>query len=300
MEKQISKFHGVITAIVTPFKTSDGSVDDNGLKELVEYQIANGVGGVYPIGTTGEGLLLSEKEKHHVIEKVLEYVNGRLLVIPQVGCLTQEDTIKLALFAKKAGADAVGLLPPFYYSIPADSMVRYFIAVAKEIAPLPAFLYNIPSNAKNDVTPSIVQRVVAEAPNVIGIKDTSKDMDRFEAYISTMGPDFRSIVGADSLFFPSLTVGGCGTVTAAGNAYPELFVALYNAFINGDWTKAKEYQYQINRVRAIMHEGPQISSYKAVLRMKGLNIQGTRQPIRDVLPDEYQKMYTKLKAIDMV
>lgn len=300
MEKNILRFHGVITAIVTPFKTSDGSVDDKGLKELVEYQFANGVSGVYPIGTTGEGLLLSEKEKHHVIEKVLEVAGGRMLVIPQVGCVTQEDTIKLALFAKKAGVDAVGLLPPFFYSIPADSMVRYFVAVAKEIAPLPAFLYNIPSNAKNDVIPSVVQRVVAEAPNVIGIKDTSKDMDRFEAYIAAMGPDFRTIVGADSLFFPSLTVGGCGTVTAAGNAYPELFVALYNAFTKGDWAKAKDYQFQINRVRAIMHEGPQISSYKAVLRMKGLSIEGTRQPIRDITADEYQKMYSKLKAIEMV
>lgn len=300
MDNQKSKFHGVITAIVTPFKPVDGTIDDNGLKELIEYQISNGVGGVYPIGTTGEGLLLSEKEKYHVIDKVLEFANGRLLVIPQVGCLTQEDTIKLALFAKKAGVDAVGLLPPFYYSFPADSLVKYFITVAKKIAPLPAFLYNIPSNAKNDVTPSIVQRVVAEAPNVIGIKDTSKDMDRFEAYIAAMGSDFRTIVGADSLFFPSLTVGGCGTVTAAGNAYPELFVALYNAFIDGDWNKAKEYQYRINRVRAIMQEGPQISSYKAVLRMKGLTIEGTREPIRDITSDEYQKMYSKLKAIEMV
>lgn len=300
MENKKSGFQGVLTAIVTPFNTTDGSIDDLGLKELIEYQAAQGVQGVYPIGTTGEGLLLSEKEKYHMIEKVLEFANGQLLVIPQVGCLTLEDTIKLALFAKRAGVDAVGLLPPFYYSIPADSMVNYFITVAKEIAPLPAFLYNIPSNAKNDVTPSIVQRVVAEAPNVIGIKDTSKDMDRFEAYIAAMGSDFRTIVGADSLFFPSLAVGGYGTVTAAGNAFPELFVALYQAFKSGEWEKAKDYQYRINRVRAIMHEGPQISSYKAVLRMKGLSIEGTRLPIRDITTDEYQKMYTKLKAIDMV
>ncbi|MHB8089474.1 MAG: dihydrodipicolinate synthase family protein [Anaerolineaceae bacterium] len=300
MENPNSRFHGVITAIVTPFKKADGGIDEDGLKELIEFQVANGVQGVYPIGTTGEGLLLLEKEKHHVIERVLDYSRGRLLVIPQVGCVTQEETTRLALYAMKAGVDAVGLLPPFFYSIPADSMVRYFVSIANRISPLPAFLYNIPANAKNDITPSIVQRVVAEAPNVIGIKDTSKDVDRFEAYISTMGTEFRTIVGADSLFFPSLTVGGCGTVTAAGNAYPELFVSLYNAYKLGDWEKAKNYQYQINRVRAIMHEGPQISTYKAVLRMKGLSIQGTRQPIRDLLPDEYQKMYTKLMAINMV
>ena len=295
-----ARFQGVITAIVTPFNTSDGSIDVNGLKELLEYQISQNVNGVYPIGTTGEGLLLSENEKRFMIEKVLEIVNGRILVIPQVGCLTQADTIDLALFAKKAGVDAVGLLPPFYYSIPPDSMVNYFVTVANVIDPLPAFLYNIPSNAKNDVTPSIVKRVVAQAPNVIGIKDTSKDMDRFQNYLSTMEPEFRTIVGADSLFYMSLTAGGSGTVTAGGNAYPELFVALYQAYINGDWQQAKHYQTEINRVRSIMKEGPDISSYKAVLRMKGLDIKGTRLPIRDITEEEYQKMYSKLKAIEMV
>jgi dihydrodipicolinate synthase/N-acetylneuraminate lyase len=300
MENKYSKFHGVITALVTPFKPADGSVDDDGLREVVEYQIASGVQGLYPIGTTGEGLLLTEKEKHHVVEKILKYVDGRILVIPQVGCINQEDTERLALFAKSAGADAVGLLPPLFYSIPADSMIRYFAAIANKVAPLPVFLYNIPSNAKNDITPSIVKGVAAKADNVIGIKDTSKDLDRFEAYIAAMGTEFRSVIGADSLFYPSLAVGGCGTVTAAGNAYPELFVSLYKAFRAGDWEKAKSVQFLINKVRAIMHEGPQITSYKAVLRMKGYNIQGCRQPIRDMTPDEYTSMETKLKAIDMI
>lgn len=300
MENSISRFRGVITALVTPFNKLNGSVDDDGLKDLIEFQISSGVQGIYPIGTTGEGLLLTEKEKHHVIEKSLEYVKGRILVIPQVGCVTQAETEKLALFAKNAGVDAVGLLPPFFYSIPSDSLIRYFIEVANKILPLPVFLYNIPSNAKNDIAPATVKAVVAETNNVIGIKDTSKDLDRFEAYVSTMGTEFRSIVGADSLFFPALAVGGCGTVTAAGNAFPELFVALYKEYISGKFEKAKILQYQINQVRKIMHEGPQISSYKAVLRMRGHNAFGSRLPIRDATPEEYQNMYAKLKAINMV
>lgn len=300
MEHKNSRFHGVITAIVTPFKRENGTLDEAGLKELIEFQISNGVHGIYPIGTTGEGLLLSDKEKRYAIDKVLEFVNGRIQVIPQIGCITKEETENLALFAKSAGVDAVGLLPPFYYSIPADSLVRYFVSVANVISPLPVFLYNIPSNAKNDITPSIVKRAVAETDNIVGIKDTSKDLDRFEAYITTMGNEFHSVIGADSLFFPALAVGGCGTVTAAGNAFPNLFVALYDAYKMGDWEKARILQFQINQVRAIMHEGPQIASYKAVLRMKGMNIHGTRQPIRDLSPDEYQTMLTKLNNINMV
>jgi 4-hydroxy-tetrahydrodipicolinate synthase len=300
MENKYSKFHGVITALVTPFHAEGEEIDFDEIAELIDFQISKGVNGVYPIGTTGEGLLLSEKEKHQVIEKVLKEVNGRILVIPQVGCITKEETVSLALFSKSVGVDAVGLLPPFFYSIPAESLIRYFVSISNIISPLPVFLYNIPSNAKNDITPAILKKVVAETDNVIGIKDTSKDMNRFESYVSTMGKQFRSVVGADSLFFPALAVGGCGTVTAAGNAYPELFVALYNAYQAGEWEKAKALQYQINQVRDIMHEGPQIVSYKAVLRMKGLHIQGSRQPIREITTDEYNNMANKLTAIDMI
>ncbi len=300
MENKYSKFHGVITALVTPFIDDQEQIDFDGIAELIEFQISKGVNGVYPVGTTGEGLLLSEIEKHAVIEKVMKEVKGRILVIPQVGCITQHETESLALFSKSVGVDAVGLLPPFYYSIPANSLIKYFISISNKISPLPVFLYNIPSNAKNDITPAIVKKVVAETDNVIGIKDTSKDINRFEAYISTMGKEFRSVVGADSLFLPALAVGGCGTVTAAGNAYPELFVALYDAYRLGEWEKAMALQYQINQVRDIIHEGPQIVSYKAVLRMKGLNIKGSRQPIREITTIEYENMATKLKAIEML
>jgi 4-hydroxy-tetrahydrodipicolinate synthase len=290
------KLTGVITALVTPFR-EDGSVDLEMLEELVEFQINHGVKGLYPIGTTGEGLLLTPEEKRNVIKKVIEVVDGRIKVIPQVGSLTLQETVDLGLFARDCGADGVGLLPPFYYTIPAEGITDYFITVAKVLDPLPAALYNIPTNAKNSVTVQITKAVVAQAPNVIGIKDTSKDLGLFESFISTMGPDFAVIVGADALFYASLAVGGSGTVTAAGNAYPELFVQLYDAFQSGDWESARMLQYRINEVRAIIKAGPPLASYKAVLNLRGVKVGGMRRPFRDVTSQEMEMLDSRLHEI---
>jgi 4-hydroxy-tetrahydrodipicolinate synthase len=300
MQIDINKFRGVLVALVTPFDSKNGPVDVYGLSRLVEFLIESGVNGFYPIGTTGEGLLLSMAEKKFVIEKVMDLAAGRAIVIPQIGSLSFEDTIELGRFARDLGVDGVGVLPPIYYSIPSEEIVTYFLEIAQVLDPLPIFLYNIPSNAKNDITPAIAESISSEAPNVIGIKDTSKDIGRFESYIATMGSDFAVIVGADALFFPSLTVGGYGTVTAAGNAIPELFVQLYNAYQNTDWAMARDLQYRINQVRAVIKSGPAIASYKAALRLRGVPVSGMRSPFRDVTAEEFKTLEAKMRSIGFV
>lgn len=289
------RFYGVIPAVLTPFK--NGKVDTDALTRLVNFMIDEGVHGLYPCGTTGEGMLMNSEERKLVAETVVKAARGRVPVMVHVGTFATADTIDLALHAKSIGADAIGVVAPYFYSFDKVSLIEHFKAVANAVPDMPVYIYNIPGNAKNDVTPDVVKKVADACPNVAGVKDSSKDVARLEDYIQSLGPKYDVIVGSDALLLPALVMGGTGVISAVANVFPKEVCAVYEAFKAGDMEKARELQYKVNQLRDALKDGPYLAAFKAALRLRGIEFGGMKAPLRELSEDGVAKLEVGLKAL---
>lgn len=292
------KFHGVIPAVLTPFK--NGRIDVAAVRRHVDFMIEDGVHGFYPCGTTGEGILLSVEERKTMAKAVVDAAAGRVPVMVHVGAASTEQTLELALHAKAIGADAVGIVAPFFYSVDKVGIIQHYTTVAKALGDFPVYLYNIPGNAKNDVTPDIVATVAAACDNVVGVKDSSKDIGRLAAYALKMGPEFSVIVGSDALVLPALTVGGCGVISAVANAFPKEVVVVYEAFRAGEFGEAMELQAKLNRLRSALQTGPYLAAYKAALRLRGVDFRGAKAPMREMDDADVEKLKEQLTRLGLL
>lgn len=287
-------FHGVVPALLTPFRNDQ--VDTAALRRLVDFLVDHGVHGLYPNGTTGEGMLMNAAERMLVAETVVETVRGRVPVMVHVGSFSTSETIALARHAKSIGADAIGVVSPYFYSLDKESMFQHYLRVAESVPDLPVYIYNIPGNTRNDVSPDLAKRIAEACPNVVGVKDSSKDVARLEAYIEALGSDYTVLVGSDALILPSLAVGGAGVISAVANVFPREVVAVYDAYCNGDLTTAKMQQYKVNRLRDILKQGPYLASFKAALEMRGIQFGGMKSPLRELSDEQRAKLRADLEA----
>lgn len=290
--------HGVIPAILTPFKNDE--VDYDTLARYTDWLINHGVHGLFPVGTNGEGLLLSTEERQKVAETVVKAAAGRVPVLVHTGAASTRETIALTRHAQAIGAAGAGVVAPFYFPHDDLGLEEHFVAVAQAVPDFPIYIYNIPGNAKNDVKPKVVAAVAKRCPNVVGIKDSSKDLSRFEDYIATLGPNFTVIIGTDALVYPAMTMGGAGVVSAVANVFPEHMVALYNAIVAGDSVKAQKLQYFANQLRDAMKIGPYVAPYKKALALRGFPIGGVRRPLRDMTEAEEAKMKEALLKLGVL
>lgn len=291
------QFGGVIPALLTPFK--GGTVDTAALARLVDFLIESGVHGLYPCGTTGEGMVMSAAERKLVAETVVRVARDRIPVMVHVGAASTAETVELALHARSIGAAAIGVVAPYFYSVDKMGLVRHFQAVADAVPGLPVYLYNIPGNAKNDVTPDVAKQAADACHNIAGVKDSSKDLTRLEDYVQTLGPDYAVLVGSDALFLPALTVGGTGVISAVANVFPREVLAVYEACKAGDMAKARENQYRLNQLRNALKEGPYLAAYKAALRLRGMEFGGMKAPLREMPPEGVAKLKAALEKLNV-
>lgn len=227
------KFHGSITALVTPFKS--GKVDESALVKIVKDQIANGTDGLVPVGTTGESPTLTHDEHHRVIQIVVQAAAGRVPVIAGTGSNSTDEAVSLTKFAKKAGADGALLAAPYYNKPTQEGLYRHYAAVAK--TDLPIVLYNIPGRSVVNISPDTVARL-AKIPNIVAIKEASGSMDQ-ASHIMTLC-DIDVLSGDDSLTLPLLAMGGKGVISVVSNLVPKDVSAMVDAFFAGDHEKARK------------------------------------------------------------
>jgi 4-hydroxy-tetrahydrodipicolinate synthase len=282
---------GPISAMVTPFD-EHGNVNREVTARLAVWLADKGIDGLFIGGTTGEGLLLSLDERKGLTEVVVSAVGSRVRVIVHAGCMTTADTARLAAHAQKAGASAAAVLSPFFYGADRIAMVEHFAAVAKAAPGFPIYLYNIPENAKNKITADIIMEVSKQAPNLAGIKDSSKDMVFLQKLVSMAPEGFSVLVGSDSVLLPGLSVGAVGGVSAASTAFPEVVVEIVKAFREGDLPKARASQQRLNALLDMLKIGPTPAGYKAALTRRGIPVGGVRAPLRNLTPEE-QKRFEK-------
>jgi 4-hydroxy-tetrahydrodipicolinate synthase len=206
--------HGTFTALVTPFNT-DGSVDYGALRELVNWQIASGVEGIVPVGTTGESPTLDMEEHLKVIEVTIEAAAKKAIIIAGTGANSTSEALELTREAKQMGADATLQVTPYYNKPNAEGMFRHFTAVAD--LGLPVVLYNVPGRAGKEIPLETVVRLAAN-PMVIAIKEAAGNVDRVSAILNAC--EMTVLSGDDSLTLPMISVGASGVISVASNVIP--------------------------------------------------------------------------------
>jgi 4-hydroxy-tetrahydrodipicolinate synthase len=276
------ELRGIITALVTPFSIS-GDVDENALEELVQFQVRSGVHGLFALGSTGMGPAMEPDERKRVAETVVHTVNGKIPVIVQVGDINPKIALDLARHAEEIGADAVASLTPFYYQAGAEATIQHYTRLTHETK-LPVLVYNIPRNTGNNVDAKLL-RQLSQIPNVVGIKDSSRDFTQLLDYLEVVPEDFTVINGTDSYHFSAFCAGVKAAVSASANIVPELFVRMYEAYKSRDLARGQELQQRINRVRQETTDPP-LAPLLEALKIRGLKSGQVRPPLRRMSTEE--------------
>ena len=231
-------FKVVITALITPLR--EGKVDQAAFTRLLERQIAAGIHGVVPMGTTGESASLSLDEHKRVVELCVQVAAGRTRVIAGAGSSATEKSIELVRHAKTVGADGALVVTPYYNRPSQAGLALHFEAIAEAVQ-LPVLLYNVPGRTGVDMSNETVARLAAH-PNIVGIKDATGDLGRVSWMRANIGGQFDLISGDDPSYLGYHAQGGVGVISVTSNVAPEAMVALHEAAAAGDYATARDWQ----------------------------------------------------------
>jgi 4-hydroxy-tetrahydrodipicolinate synthase len=268
-------FKGVITALITPFR--DGTVDEKAFVALVERQIAAGVHGLVPVGTTGETATLSYEEHRRVVELCVETARGRAFVIAGAGANATDEAVGLTAHAKAVGADAALVVAPYYNRPSQEGLYQHFKAI-NDAVQLPVVVYNVPSRTSVDIANETLERLSA-LPNIVGVKDATGDLPRASMQRLTCGPEWNLLTGDDPSALGYMAHGGHGVISVTSNVAPEACVAFMEACLNGQWETALYWQDRLIRLHRALFFDASPSPTKAALAMLGLCEEDTRLPI---------------------
>ena len=268
------QLQGCYTAIVTPFR--NGEVDYPAFKALVEEQIAGGVAGLVPVGTTGESPTLSHREHNELIGKCVEYVNGRCLVIAGTGANSTAEALELTKHAATAGADATLQVTPYYNKPSSEGLYRHFSLIADQ-GGLPVVLYNVPGRAGRDIDLKTVQRLSAN-PNIVAIKEAGGSVDRVSQILEVC-PDFTVLSGDDSLTLPMMSLGARGIISVASNLVPAAVSAMVGCALRGEWEQARAWHYKLYPLFRDLFVETNPIPIKAAMAMTGKIAEEYRLPL---------------------
>ena len=264
------RLKGVVIPMITPMN-EDSTVDDDSLKNFVNFLVEAKTDALYPNGTNGESLLMSQAEREHIAEVIAEANDHRLPLFIQCGSMTTAETASHAQHAVKIGADGIGVMSPAFFGMDEESLFQYYAAVIKKLPmDFPVYVYNIPGCTANDVSPALLHRLMATFENVVGIKYSNPNLMRVEDYLNTDCRVPELLIGCDSLFLQCLTTGGVGTVTGPGSVFYERFNRLYRQFQEGDFQGAMETQKKIVETDRKLAGIPGIPALKTLLKMRGV------------------------------
>ena len=288
----MNPFRGAFVAIVTPF--IDGKIDEQGLKDLIEMQIAGGTHGIVPCGTTGESATMSHAEHHRVVELTIETVNGRVPVLAGTGSNSTSETIELTRHAKEAGAAGALVITPYYNKPSQEGLYQHFKAVA-EAVDIPMILYNVPSRTSIDMVAATVARC-AEIKNIVGIKEATADMNRACDVIRQCPDDFAVMSGDDFTCMALVLLGGTGVISVTSNVNPKGMSDLMNAALAGDVAGARKVQYQLfPLMQAMFFDTNPVPAKKALELMGKIKSGVPRQPLWTIDDDALARLIPVLK-----
>ena len=289
-------FKGVIPALVTPFR--DGEVDERAFVALVERQIAGGVHGLVPVGTTGEASTLSHDEHRRVVELCVKTAAGRVPVIAGAGSNSTDEAIDLVRHAKTVGADGALVVTPYYNRPSQEGLYAHYAAINAAVQ-LPILVYNVPARTSVDIADATLGRL-SELPNIVGIKDATGDLTRATAQRRLCGPDWIMLAGNDNSALGYMAHGGHGCISVTANVAPDICVAFYKAVMEEDRQGALHWQDRLIGLHNALFSDASPSPTKFALAHLGLCLADTRLPIVNCSESSEREVLAALRDLGLI
>lgn len=271
---------GIVVPVVTPFH-ADESINEQGLRQIVNYLVENRVHGLFPSGSQGELWALTTDEKKRVMDVVIEENNGRAFVMPSTGAVTTRESIELTRHAERAGADAVSVITPYFIKPSNAELQEHFERIADAVS-IPVLAYSNPDRTGLPIAPSVAAAVARKKANFVGIKDSSGDLTNTATYLEECPPGFRVFMGRDTMIYAGLTYGCVGAVAATANVAPDVVVGIYEAYLAGDHARALDLQRKLAPLRRAFTLGSFPVTVKDAMTLMGLPAGPCRAPIRSL------------------
>lgn len=280
----MNKLKGVYTAIITPFD-SEGLLDEQGFRQLIQRQLQSGIDGIVALGTTGEAPTLSEEEQKRVIVIARQEIRDGVPLVIGTGCYSTAASVKKTCEAEELGADQALVVVPYYNKPTQEGIFQHFKAIASAVQ-IPIIIYNHPGRTGSNLQIDTLKRL-AEIPNIIGIKETSGNITQISDVIEAVRgdyPDFSVMSGDDALTLPLMALGGNGVISVVSNLIPSEIKTLTEAAQQGNWELARELHYRLMPLmRSVFIETNPIA-IKAALELCALPSGACRLPLCDLSP----------------
>lgn len=290
-------FTGSMVAIITPFN-SDGSVNEDKFRQLVEFQIENGTDVIVPCGTTGESATLNYKEHDQVIRACIEQVNGRVPVIAGTGSNSTSEAVELSAHAKEMGADGLLLVSPYYNKPSQEGLYQHYKTIAAAVA-LPQVLYNVPGRTGMNMLAATTIRL-AEIDNIVAVKEASGDVTQASEIISKAGDKIDVLSGDDFLTLPLMACGAKGIISVTANVMPREVKAMVVAINEGRWADAQAMHLKMLDIHNAMFIESNPVPVKTAVSLLGKCEANIRQPLAALQPASLDKLKAVMAGYDLI
>src|SRR3989338_8199857 len=291
----MSLFKGVITALVTPFKNN--RVDEPALRNLIDWQIENGIHGLVACGTTGESATLSLEEKKRVTQIFIEQSHKRVPVISGTGTNNTQESVALTQWAKEAGADGALCVTPYYNKPTQEGLFRHYSEIAQ--VGLPMILYNVPGRTSVSFYLDKITRL-AKIKNIVSIKEATASLDFGSQILRETGGKLSLISGDDFTFLPLLSIGAQGVISVVSNVIPKDFSQLYQDFVGGRLKEAQAIHFKVYPLIQNLFSETNPIPVKTALSLMGKIPQEFRLPLCEMGKENKDHLIKTLQRLELI
>ncbi len=283
----MTNLKGVYTALITPF-TKSGEVDEDALRKIIEYQIASGVSGLVPCGTTGESPTLSHEEHDRVIKLTVEAAAGRVPVIAGTGSNATSEAVRLTKHAEESGVDAVLLVNPYYNKPTQKGLYLHFKAIADSVK-IPCVLYNIKGRTGVNLETETLAQLARDCSNISTVKEASGDLQQMKDVIGATDSTFHVVSGDDNMTLDLIEAGGKGVISVASNLIPGRMVEMVTLALEGNISAARKKERTLSEFFKTMFIETNPIPIKTAMAMRGWCEEEFRLPICPLSTEENRK-----------
>ncbi len=291
-------FKGTGTALVTPFKTN-GTIDEKALRNLVEFQIKNGVEAIIPTGTTGESATLNEAEQIDVIRIVADTARKRVKIVAGAGSNDTSKAIKLSNLAFQAGANAILSVGPYYNKPTQEGFFRHYQVIAEETG-VPIVVYNVPGRTGSNIEAETILRIAEKIPNVIGVKEASGNFTQIMEILRNRPKGFAVWSGDDAITLPLVSLGADGVISVVANEVPKMFSRMTRLAINGKFNEAAKLHNKLLPLMNFNFIESNPIPVKSALAMMGKIEEAYRLPLVPLSDKHRPKLEKILKELQLI
>jgi 4-hydroxy-tetrahydrodipicolinate synthase len=288
---------GSLTALATPFK--NGALDEEAYRELVRYQLEGGTSGLVPMGTTGEAVTCSQKERDRAIRVAVESAKGRVPVIAGAGSNSTQDAVEQVAHAREQGADAALVVTPFYNKPTQEGLFQHYRAIAKAHPGFPLVAYNVPGRTSVDLLPETCERL-CELKELVAIKEATGNLIRALEIVERCGPRLTLLSGDDFTVLPFIACGGRGVISVSSNVAPRLMADLVQAALDNDLGRARELQVKLQPLHRVLFVESNPIPVKWALHLMKMFGPDIRLPLVPMSEDTAPKLKDELVKLGLI